>query len=111
MRGNSTFQMPPAAPSRMPPHTMPPPARSDAVAPAAYDAHARMLRVRAQRMFAAGSGERALGLGEALEVLSEGLDNVNDEFKTALVELRTEILGELGLESEAIAELEKQAQQ
>ena len=78
---------------------------------AAYDAHARMLRVRAQRMFAAGSGERALGLGEALEVLSEGLDNVNDEFKTALVELRTEILGELGLESEAIAELEKQAQQ
>ncbi len=78
---------------------------------AAYDAHARMLRIRAQRLFKAGTSERALALSEALEVLSEGLDNVNDAFKPDLAELRAEILGELGLEAEAVSELEKRAQQ
>lgn len=77
---------------------------------AAYDAHARMLRTRAQRLFAPGSAERALALSEALDIISEGVDNVNEDFRPDLVQLRSELLDELGLQDQAIAELEKRAQ-
>lgn len=74
---------------------------------AAYDAHARMLRTRALRLFSLGSAERALGLSEALDVLSEGIDNVNHDARPPLVALQAQILTELGQEDTAIEAVEK----
>jgi tetratricopeptide (TPR) repeat protein len=79
--------------------------------PAAYDAMARMLWNRANRLYTRGTGERAVALGEALDVVSEGIDNVGQEHRPNLVELRAKLLDELGFEADAVAELKKRVEQ
>lgn len=75
----------------------------------AYDALARMLRERALRLFKPGTTDRAVALAEVLDVISEGLDNVNPDGRPNLVELRTEVFEDLGLETEALNRLETDA--
>ena len=68
----------------------------------AYHAHANMLKIRSQRLFPTGSEERVLGLGEALEVTEEGIDNANADDRPLLVEMQSSLLEELGMEEDAI---------
>jgi len=75
----------------------------------AYDALARMLRDRALKLFKPGTTDRAIALGEVLDVISEGLDNVNANGRPNLVELRTEVFEDLGLETQALNQLETDA--
>jgi tetratricopeptide (TPR) repeat protein len=77
---------------------------------AAYDAHARLTWKRARKSLGMGSPERVIALAGAVDVLDEGLDNVNEEQRPGLVELKSQILQELGQETEAIAELSRRAE-
>jgi hypothetical protein len=72
---------------------------------AAYDAHARMLLARARGLHKQGSADRALDLTEVLDVVADGVDNVNEDYKADLVALQTDIMEELGLAQEARDEL------
>ena len=77
---------------------------------AAYDAHARVLRDRAAIRFAQGSPDQALALGEALAIVDDGIDSVNEDYRKGLVELRSGILYQLGDFQEAIADLAARAE-
>ncbi len=77
---------------------------------AAYDAHARVLRDRAAIRFAQGSPDQALALGEALAIVDDGIDSVNEDYRKGLVELRSRILYQLGDFQEAIADLAARAE-
>lgn len=77
---------------------------------AAYDAHARLVWKRARKSLREGSPERVIALANAVDILDEGLDNVNEDQRPALVELKSLILEELGQGSEAIAELSRRAE-
>ena len=76
---------------------------------AAYDAHARMLRERAFRLFPMGSAEHVAGIAEALQIVSEGVDNVNEDGRVGLAELRSELMDVLGFDEEAIEQLREMA--
>ena len=77
---------------------------------AAYDAHARILKSRADLMFKKDTKRRVQALGEAMGIVTEGIDNVSPQDRPILVALRTEFLEELGQEREAIAELASRAE-
>jgi tetratricopeptide (TPR) repeat protein len=77
---------------------------------AAYDAHARLVARRAKFLYANGSTEHSMGLADAVEIVSAGIDNVNEEFRVELVELRANLLTELGLGDHAVAELIKRSE-
>jgi tetratricopeptide (TPR) repeat protein len=76
---------------------------------AAYDAHARLILKRARKALPEGSPERVIALAGAIDILDEGLDNVNEEHRPGLVELKSQVLQDLGQETEAIAELSRRA--
>jgi hypothetical protein len=77
---------------------------------AAYDAHARLMLRRARKRFALGDPTRALALSDTIDVLDDGIDNVNEEHRPDLAQLKSEVLQELGLESNAVAELAQKAE-
>lgn len=72
---------------------------------AAYDAHARMLTKKARLLSPPGSTERTVGLADALDVVSAGIDNSNETQRAELRELRATILAEIGAEGIALDEL------
>lgn len=76
---------------------------------AAYDAHTRMLRSRAELMFKNDEQGRTYALGEALEIVTEGIETVNNDDQPQLMELRGELLEALGRQRDAIAELARKA--
>lgn len=77
---------------------------------AAYDAHARLMLRRARKRFPLGNSARALALSETIDILDEGIDNVNEEHRPELTQLKSEVLQELGLEANAVAELAQRAE-
>lgn len=77
---------------------------------AAFDAHARLLRERADLRFPRGSKEQTLEYAHALAVLDTGIDSVNADYRPDLVALRAELLAVLGDFEEAISELASRAE-
>ncbi len=77
---------------------------------AAYDAHARLVWKRARKSLREESPERVIALASAVDILDEGLDNVNEDQRPDLVELKSQMLEELGRGAEAIGELSSRAE-
>jgi tetratricopeptide (TPR) repeat protein len=77
---------------------------------AAYDAHTRLIVKRARKLFRRDTRERTFALADGLHVLDEGIDNVNEEHRPELLQLRAEILEELGQEEGALDDLKRRAE-